>query len=332
MPIVRTVGNPSAAWIFKWVIGAAIVGYDAVSSASSVAISPPAATIGVPYAGTITYSGGHAGEVVSMAVNSHCLTSSYTLAPGLTVTYSGGNTARVSGTPSGTAGTVGLTVEVTDGSGCGGGLTDTRATSLIVQNSGGGVIAPTMVVVPGNVIAQIGSDVILSGGASGNPTPSYFWRQGLSIIPGATNNTLLIPSVQLTNSGQYTLYASNSQNVVNSSCYLTVALTPGADPLALLYTNYSLAGTPLTMYSLITNVPAGVDSYSWTYYGNSNWRDDVQFNPGWHASNAGQKRHVFYHFQQRCWFNHRGERPVLRFLLGLWVSSSHFSAAVRCDC
>lgn len=264
VPVLRTAENPSAAWIFKWVIGAAIVGYDAVSSASSVAISPPSATIGVAYAGTITYSGSHAGAVVSMGINGNCL-GTYTIAPGLTATYSGGNTARVTGTPTSGVGTVGLSVKVYDGFNCTGGLTDTRTTSLIIQNSGGGPVAPSMVVVPQNTVAQVGADVILSGGASGNPTPSYYWKQGPVTIPNATNNTLLIPAVQLTNAGVYSLFASNSQGQANSACDLSVAVTPGSDNLALLYTNYSVAQTAVTMYSFITNVLLSSNSYSWSY-------------------------------------------------------------------
>src|SRR5665213_1150531 len=84
MPAVQSAGSPTGAIILRWAVGIAICGYDAISKASSVAISPPSATIGVPYSGTITYSGGHAGAVVSMSVAGNCL-GTYTLAPGLSV-------------------------------------------------------------------------------------------------------------------------------------------------------------------------------------------------------------------------------------------------------
>lgn len=270
LPFMQSAGSPSGAIILRWVIGIAIAGYDAISKASSIAISPPTATIGVPYSGTITYSGGHAGAVTSMTVNGVCLASgSYTLPSGLMVTYTGVNTAVVSGTPTNLSGTEALTVTVWDGSGCSGALTDTRTTSLIIQNTNGGPVAPSMLVAPQNTLAQVGSDVILSGGASGNPTPTYFWKQGLTLIPGATQNTLTLPAAQLSNSGVYTLFASNSQGTVNSACYLTMAQTPGSNILALFYTNFVKAGTAVTMTSWITNVPAAVNTFSWQYNNSS---------------------------------------------------------------
>jgi hypothetical protein len=271
MPLVRSAlpalqsAAPST-WgiVFRWAAGGlAMFGYHAISSASSVAISPASATIGVPYSGTITYSGGHAGAVSSMKINGVCL-GSYTVAPGLTAQYTGVNTASVTGTPTGGLGTAGLTVTVYDFS-CGSGLNDTRSTSLIIQNSGGGPVAPTMSVVPQNVVAQVGSDVLLSGGASGNPTPGYYWKQGITLIPNATNNTLLIPAVQLTNSGVFTLVATNSQSQAQSACYVSVVETPGSNSLALDYTNYVPANTALTMYSYLTNVPAATNNYSWSF-------------------------------------------------------------------
>ncbi|MGH8024880.1 MAG: immunoglobulin domain-containing protein, partial [Limisphaerales bacterium] len=202
-----------------------------------------------------------------MSISGNCL-GSYTLAPGLTVTYNGGNTASVTGKPTGSIGTVAITATVTDGSGCSGGLSDTRSTSLIIQNSGGGPVEPSIVVSPQSTVAQVGSDVVLSGGASGNPAPVYFWNQGITAIPGATNNTLVIPSAQLTNAGVYSLIASNSQGKVSAACILTMAVTPGSNSLSQQYTNYPVAGQPVTMDSLITNVPTGVDTYSW-YYNNN---------------------------------------------------------------
>ncbi|HZQ45628.1 MAG TPA: immunoglobulin domain-containing protein, partial [Verrucomicrobiae bacterium] len=250
MPLLRSafstmqsVASPTGSLIMRWVAGGvAYFGYHAISSASSISISPPSATIGTSYAGTITYSGGHAGAVSSMSMSNSCLTSSHILAPGLTVIYQSVNTASVTGIPTGALGTVPFTVTMWDGS-CFSGLNDTRSTSLIIQNSGGGAAAPSMLVVPQNVVAQVGSDVILSGGASGNPTPGYYWQQGLSKVPGATNNTLTIPAAQLANAGAYTLFATNSAGTANSACYLTMALTPGSNILAFHFTNYIVAGT-----------------------------------------------------------------------------------------
>jgi hypothetical protein len=170
LPLVRTVlpalqaeAPPIWADIFRWVAGGvAFFGYHAISSASSIAISPPTATIGTPYSGTITYSGGHAGAVSSMSMSNNCL-GSWTLAPGLTVTYGGGNIANVSGTPAGPSNNVPFTLKMFDSTGCGGGNSDTRSTTLAIVPGGGGGSPPAITVVPQSVVSQVGADVLLSG-------------------------------------------------------------------------------------------------------------------------------------------------------------------------
>src|SRR5215475_11125685 len=96
----------SSAFVLKIATGAvAIFGYHAISSASSIAISPANATIGVPYIGTVTYAGGHAGSVSSMGLRNNatglydCLSSPISMGNGLTIVYSGGDNATISGTP-----------------------------------------------------------------------------------------------------------------------------------------------------------------------------------------------------------------------------------------
>lgn len=267
LPTLQEVADsPTGSLIFKWAVGTvAFLGYHAVSSASSLSISPPTAVLGVPYAGTITYSGGHAGSVESMAISNTCL-GSFALAPGLTLTYHSVNTASLTGTPSGSIATVPITMTVWE-YGCGSGFGNTQSTSLIIQNTNGGPVAPSMLSVPQSVVAQVGSDVILSGGAGGNPNPKYYWQQGINNIPNATNNSLVISNAQLTSAGIYTLNATNTQGKAQSDCYLTMAVTPGNNPLALLYTNYVVAGTPLTLSSLITNVPSATNTYFWSWNG-----------------------------------------------------------------
>jgi hypothetical protein len=281
-PMIRTflidaqgLAPSSFSFILKIGVGAAaLLGFDAVSRASSIAISPPNATVGVPYIGTITYSGGHAGSVSSMSFSNNCIGASATFLDGLNIVYNGGNTATVSGTPTG-AGTFSFSIKVFDRSGCGSnGNSDNRSTALVVGAGGGGPVAPSISVIPPNTCAQVGSDVQLSGGASGNPTPQYQWWSGLTPIPNATNSILTIPNVQLTNAGVYTLTASNSQNVgflfgalPKANCYLSVAISGGTNFSAFLYTNFATAGVPLTMYSYFTNVPTAINHYLWTYNG-----------------------------------------------------------------
>jgi len=125
-PLVRTLlpqatGLAPSAWaiILKIGVGAvALAGFDAVSQASSIAISPPNATVGVPFVGVVTYSGGHAGSVASMALSNNCLSSLVPLFSGLSIQYLNANQAQVSGTPT-AAGTFGFSVTVWEGGGCG---------------------------------------------------------------------------------------------------------------------------------------------------------------------------------------------------------------------
>ncbi len=276
MPLVRTAVQalqqslaPSGwAIVFRWAAGGmAMFGYHAVSKASSIAISPPNATVGQPYVGTVTYSGGHAGSVSSMSLTNICLGSPTPLFDNLSIIYSGANTATVTGTPT-NAGTFAFNLKIFDGSTCGGGNSDTRTTSLVVGTSGGGGVGPVITSPPQGVTAQVGADALMSAGASGNPTPGYYWYRGLPNIPAnlvGTNSSLHFPSVQLTDAGLYTVVASNASGQASSPAYLSVVVTPGTNQLALNYTNYFQQGQALTMYSYLTNVPNGSNTYKWQY-------------------------------------------------------------------
>jgi len=261
-------------FILKLGLGAtALLGFDAVSQASSISISPPNATVGQFYSGTVSYSGGHSGSVASMTLTNNCLTSSYQLFPGLTIVYSGGNLATVTGTPT-TAGTNHFTLGIYSGS-CGSGHSDSRSTTLIIAPAGGFASVPSSPILA-NTIAQVGSAIQLSGVSAGNPTPQYQWWTGLGTpIPGATNSILTITNLQLTNAGIYTLTASNSQtagfsflSLPKGNCYLSVAISGGTNFTAYDFTNYAPAGVALTMFSFLTNGYATTTNYySWEYGG-----------------------------------------------------------------
>jgi hypothetical protein len=252
--------------IFRWAVGAAAMfGYHAISSASSIAVSPPNATVGQPYVGTITYSGGHAGDVRSMSYTNACLGIPIPIGNGLSIVYNGGNTATVSGTPT-FATNLPITLKMLDAANCSGaGNTDTRSTTLVIGGSGTGNVAPSFSVAPQNNIAQVGSDALLSAAASGTPPPAYYWKQGITPIPGATNAILSFPSVQLTSAGLYTVTASNAAGTASATAYLTVCVTPGSNQLVANFTNYFPASNAVTMHSYLTNAPSGSNIYKWQY-------------------------------------------------------------------
>jgi hypothetical protein len=272
--IMPTQGLAPSAWgfILKLGLGAtALMGFDAVSQASSIAISPANATVGTFYSGTVSYSGGHSGSVSSMSLTNVCMSSTIPFLDGLSIVYTSGNKATVTGTPTG-AGTFAFTLKIIDHAGCtAGGNTDTQHSALVVGPSGGGPVAPSMTAAPQNTCAQVGTDVLLSGGAAGTPIPSYQWWTGVTPIVGATNSILSLTNVQLTNAQSFTLTASNSQNVgatfitlPKAACTLSVCITGGTNFTAFNYTNYAPAGVSLTMFSMLTNVSTATNYYSWS--------------------------------------------------------------------
>lgn len=278
----------SSAFVLKIATGAvAIFGYHAISSASSIAISPANATNGVPYVGTVTYSGGHAASVSSMALRNastglyDCIGTAIPMGNGLSIVYSGGNRATVSGTPTSVSNMT-INIRAFDATGCAAGLNDTRATTLVVGSNAGLATAPTMVAPPQSVTAQLGSDVLLSAGASGNPAPHYYWYLGAPPPFGSTlvstNSSLVISNAQYTNAGLYTVIASNASGVTPSSsgqAYLSVAQTPGSNILALHFTNYATLSNALVIASYFTNAPSGSNTYKWQY----NFIDFPGFSP-----------------------------------------------------
>ena len=264
------------ATVLKLGVGAAaLMGFDAISQASSIAILPGNATVGQLYTGTVSYSGSHAGSINSMQVSNNCL-GSVSLGNNLTITYAGGNKASVTGTPT-TAQNLPFTVTAWSGSSCGGSHKDTRSTSLVIGAGGNTTNAPIISAVPPNTVAQVGSDVQLSGGASGNPIPQYQWWQGFTAILGATNTILTLTNVHLTDAGVYTLTASNTANIGNTfitlpkaNCYLSICVSGGTNFAALEFTNFAPAGVPMAFYSYITNANTVSNFYAWTYnYGST---------------------------------------------------------------
>jgi hypothetical protein len=139
-----------------------------------------------------------------------------------------------------------------------------------------------MVAPPQNLTAQVGSDVLLSAGASGNPAPRYYWYLGAPPPFGnslvSTNSSLVISNVQFVNAGLYTVIASNASGVTPSSsgqAYLSVAQTPGSNILTLRFTNYVTVSNALVMAAYFTNAPSGSNTYKWQY----NFNDIPGFSP-----------------------------------------------------
>lgn len=79
-----------------------------------------------------------------------------------------------------------------------------------------GIAAPTFNEEPVGETILAGSTLTLNGSASGRQPISYQWQFDSTNIAGATLAALVLSDVQLTNSGRYTLVASNACGVTTS--------------------------------------------------------------------------------------------------------------------
>src|SRR5262249_59911234 len=71
--------------------------------------------------------------------------------------------------------------------------------------------------------ATVGDNVSFTVVATGFPAPTYQWKKNGADVPGATQATLSLANVQLTDAGSFTVVVSNSQGTVTSdSTLLTV--------------------------------------------------------------------------------------------------------------
>ncbi len=86
---------------------------------------------------------------------------------------------------------------------------------------------------PTNQTVPVGSTVAFTVTASGAPPLTYQWLFNLTnTIPGATNATLILPEVQMSNAGFYSVLVSNAlSSQLSSNAMLTVVPPPSCLPL-----------------------------------------------------------------------------------------------------
>jgi hypothetical protein len=110
--------------------------------------------------------------------------------------------------------------------------------TVIATNSGGSVTsvtaavivltAPTIVTQPASQSVPAGSPAGFMVVASGTPNPSYQWYFNGNAIPGGTNPSYEIESVEVGNAGSYTVVVSNSQGSVTSAAATLVVSAPSS--------------------------------------------------------------------------------------------------------
>lgn len=106
----------------------------------------------------------------------------------------------------------------------------TVVSNASLVNVQGGEVAPTFTAHPAAAITVVGgASATFTAAATGTPVPTFQWQKDGAPILGATGATYTIPVTQLTDSGSYTLVATNSAGSATSSAsVLTVR-----DPLGL---------------------------------------------------------------------------------------------------
>lgn len=88
-------------------------------------------------------------------------------------------------------------------------------------------LPPTIIVAPADTIVFEGQTVVFSVKARGFPTPVFQWQTNGVNIPGATNQTLVVPGASLAMSGTiYTVRAQNTNGSASASAQLTVTTPP----------------------------------------------------------------------------------------------------------
>lgn len=130
-------------------------------------------------------------------------------------------------------------------------LTDTASYTVLVSNSAGSVLSASSALTVNAVTSQsvgpvvstqpvsqtvtAGAAVTFSVVATGTPAPSYQWQKNGSPISGATNGTFVIPSVALSDGGNYSAVVSNLAGSLTSSTALLAVTSPVVTQPPLVY-------------------------------------------------------------------------------------------------
>jgi len=123
---------------------------------------------------------------------------------------------------------------------------------------------PVITMQPQSQSAVLGSNVTFSVSVSGTEPFSYAWRFHGTNLPNATNATLLIANVQLSDAGPYSVYVFNSAGSALSLDATLAVLTPIY--FSIQPTNQNvLPGTNVTLVS--QTVGNGTIRYQWRFQG-----------------------------------------------------------------
>ena len=106
------------------------------------------------------------------------------------------------------------------------GATTSAPVQLIVNPASAPIV--TTDTTPSAATRYLGQSVTFSAAFEGTPPISYQWLNFAQPIPGATNTTLTLTNVQLSDAQPYSLQAANSLGTTTSTAAELTVLTPPA--------------------------------------------------------------------------------------------------------
>ncbi len=149
-------------------------------------------------------------------------------------------------------------------------LADSGSYYVLVSNAGGSVassaaslsvlVPPAIATQPASSVVLQGATVTLSAGATGSDTLRYQWYKDGAQINGATNPSLVLPSVLTSDSGSYMVTVSNPVGqVASAAAVLTVNALPVimAQPASVV----TLKGSSVSFTVAASGAPA--PSFQW---------------------------------------------------------------------
>jgi hypothetical protein len=114
---------------------------------------------------------------------------------------------------------------------------------------------PVVLYQPSQVVGSVRDDLLLAVGASGSAPVTHQWQRDGQELPGATNQTLVLPSARFEDAGLYTVVVSNALGVATSQ------------PARLEVVSRARAVDPISMFGDTSRQFLEILSSAWTVAG-----------------------------------------------------------------
>lgn len=185
-------------------------------------------------------------------------------------------------------------------------------------------VAPTITTAPVAVSAAVGGTATFTAAASGSPVPAYQWLKNGVVIPSATNATLSLSNVQMTDFANYSVVVSSTVGSVTSSA-VPLTLT-GAGVITITQQPADLtvtAGGDASFAVIASTTGSGTLSYQWRRNG---YAIPGATTRSWTLHNVTQGESDFYDVVVSD-----GNTPVTPASVRLLVTPRSYPGAVAVD-